>query len=73
VALTRNLHGIDIAVRTVIGLALVYVGFMDTGLIDNPVARGLLGAFGVLNLVAASLRHCPLYHLAGFSTCRPRA
>lgn len=70
--LPRNLHVVDIAVRTFTGLALVYAGFIDTSLIDNGVVRGLLGAFGVVNLVAAALRHCPIYGLARFSTYHPR-
>lgn len=69
-ALPRNLHVLDIAARTLTGLALVYVGFIDTGLIANTVVRVLLGAFGVVNLVAAALRHCPIYGLARISTYR---
>lgn len=69
-ALARNLHNADIAARTVIGLALVYAGFIEPSLIPNLVVRVLLGAFGVVNLVAAALRHCPIYNLAHFSTYR---
>lgn len=69
-ALPRNLHVVDIAVRTLIGLALVYVGFIDASLIANSVVRVLLGIFGVVNLVAAALRHCPIYNLARISTYR---
>jgi len=67
-AIPRNLHSVDIAVRTITGLALVYVGFIDAELITNSVVRILLGAFGVLNLIAAAMRYCPIYGLARFST-----
>ena len=69
-AIKRNLHTLDITVRTLIGIALVYVGFIDTTLITNNVVRILLGVFGVINLVAASMRYCPLYGLAGISSYR---
>ncbi len=67
-AFKRNLHNIDITVRTLIGIALVYIGFIDTGYINNDVARWLLGIFGIVNLLAAALRSCPFYALAGIST-----
>jgi len=67
-AITRNLHSIDIAVRTLVGVALVYIGFIDTSYISNDVTRWLLGIFGIVNLFAAALRSCPIYALAGIST-----
>lgn len=67
-AIKRNLHNIDIVVRTLIGAALVYICFIDTSYIANDVVRWLLGIFGVINLFAAVLRSCPIYALAGIST-----
>lgn len=69
-AIKRNLHNIDIAVRILIGIALVYICFIDTDYIGNDVVRWLLGIFGVVNLIAAGLRSCPIYALAGISTFR---
>ncbi len=67
-SIKRNLHSIDILIRTLIGVALVYIGFIDTTYIDNNVANWLLGIFGIINLVAAGMRSCPIYALAGFSS-----
>ncbi|NOX92049.1 MAG: DUF2892 domain-containing protein [Gammaproteobacteria bacterium] len=67
-AIKRNLHNIDIAVRTLIGVALIYIGFVDTSYISNDVVRWLLGIFGIVNLLAATLRSCPVYALADIST-----
>ena len=64
----RNLHTIDITVRILIGIALVYICFIDTNYISNDIVRWLLGIFGVVNLIAAALRSCPIYALAGIST-----
>lgn len=69
-AIKRNLHNVDITVRTLIGAALVYVCFIDTTYIANDVVRWLLGSFGVVNLFAAVVRSCPIYALAGISTFR---
>lgn len=69
-AVKRNLHNIDIAVRILIGVALVYICFIDSNYINNNVVRWLLGTFGVVNIIAAALRSCPIYALAGISTFR---
>jgi hypothetical protein len=69
-AFKRNLHSIDIVVRTLLGIALVYIGFIDTTLITNNVLRLLIGAFGAINIVAAVMRHCPVYGMAGISSYR---
>jgi len=71
-ALKRNLHNIDIVVRIVIGVALIYIGFIDTSYIANSTIRILLGAFGAINIVAALMRSCPIYALAGISTFREK-
>lgn len=67
-AIKRNLHTIDIVVRVLIGAVLVYICFIDTSYIANNLVRWLLGIFGVVNLIAAAMRSCPIYALAGIST-----
>lgn len=69
-AIKRNLHSIDVTVRVLIGVALVYICFIDSTYISNNVVRWLLGIFGAVNLAAAALRSCPVYALAGISTFR---
>lgn len=69
-AIKRNLHNIDITVRIIVGTALVYICFIDTNYISNDIVRWLLGTFGVVNIIAAALRSCPIYALAGISTFR---
>ena len=71
-ALKRNLHFLDITLRVIIGIALVYVGFIDTSHVPNNVVRILLGIFGIINLLAAAMRSCPVYSLAGISTYRDK-
>lgn len=67
--LKHNMRHLDRAVRAGIGVALMYFGFVDTSLINDTIINGALGAFGILNLVSAAFAHCPVYKLAGISTC----
>ncbi len=67
-AIKRNLHNIDIAIRILIGITLIYFGFVDISYISNDMTRWLLGVFGIVNFLAAALRSCPIYALAGINT-----
>lgn len=71
-AFQRNLHNIDIAIRLILGIALIYIGFIDTSIVANGIIRILLGVFGIVNIIAALMRHCPVYNLAGLSTFHQR-
>ena len=67
-SITRNLHNLDIAIRIVVGITLIYIAFVDTSYISNGAVSCLLGVFGIVNLLAAALRSCPIYTLAAIST-----
>jgi len=69
-ALERNMHTIDRAARIIVGLACVYIGFFDKSMIGNDLISALVGVFGVVNVGAAILLHCPVYRLAGISSYR---
>ena len=66
--LKKNMHIIDQAARVLVGVALLYAGFVDRSLIANDLVSWALGAFGVLNLVSGLLGSCPVYSAAGLST-----
>ncbi|WP_416899400.1 MAG: DUF2892 domain-containing protein [Minwuia sp.] len=66
--LKKNMHIIDQAARVLVGVALLYAGFVDRSLIANDLVSWALGAFGALNLVSGLLGHCPVYWAAGLST-----
>jgi hypothetical protein len=72
-ALKRNLHTIDIILRTIFGLACLYAGFIDAEFIANQVVSIMVGIFGILNLVAASIRFCPIYTIVDFSTYQEKS
>jgi len=69
----KNLHSIDRLVRLFVGIICVYLGFFATHIIDHFVLNLILGLFGILNLFAAAVSHCPVYHMSGVSTFKPSA
>ena len=58
-----NVGSVDRGLRVVVGLALLSLLF-----VLNGDARWL-GLIGVVPLTTAAFRFCPLYRLAGLSTC----
>lgn len=70
--LEHNMCPLDRAIRVGIAVGLMYVGFVNTFLIDESIINGILGAFGVINLFSAALANCPVYTIAGISTCSVR-
>jgi len=71
-SLRRNMAVVDQLFRMTLGVALIYVGFVDTSLISNQLVNYLLGTFGSVNIASALLAHCPLYALANLSTYREK-
>lgn len=66
--LQKNMHQIDTLIRFVVGVALVWVGFVDGTFVASNLINWAIGSFGVLNLISAVAGFCPVYSLAGFST-----
>ena len=66
----RNLGRLNQVLRLGIGGGLVYAGFVDTAFIQDPLSSYLVGCFGLINIVAALARYCPLYALVGINTAR---
>jgi hypothetical protein len=57
----RNVGTVDKIVRIIIGLAILVIGI---------VYKSWWGAIGVLPLITAFARFCPLYTVCGMSTCK---
>lgn len=66
-----NVGRLDQILRIGIGLVLVWVGFFDRSLIEDRLIAGAVGLFGLLNILAALVRVCPFYNLAGINTNNP--
>jgi hypothetical protein len=61
--MNTNVGCIDRAVRIVAGLALLSLVFLLNGSVR------WLGLIGVVPLLTASFKFCPLYTVLGISTC----
>lgn len=69
----QNIGMLDMLVRLVVSLLMIYFGFIDESVIDDQVARLILGIFGSLSLLVAIVRNCPFYSLIGFnSSCKAK-
>jgi len=68
--LKKNLSLIDRIARLSIGVACVYIGFIDSTLIANNIASFLIGVFGAVNLFAFATSFCPVYAITGLSTIK---
>jgi hypothetical protein len=65
--LTKNVGGLDLVVRIVVGLALILGFFL------NPEASlRWLYLIGIVPLATGLLQTCPAYSLFGLNTCRLR-
>ncbi len=67
--MTKNIGRFDQVLRVGISLGLVYVGLIDESFIQDPLSSYIIGAIGVVNIVIAIARFCPLYVVAHINTC----
>jgi Inner membrane protein YgaP-like, transmembrane domain len=65
----KNFCGIDRFIRTILGISLIYIGFINNNFISDTFSSNILGIAGVLSLVVALFKKCPFYSLAGFNSC----
>jgi hypothetical protein len=59
--MTRNIGGLDRALRIIVGLALIAAAFTGT--------LGVWAWIGVVPLATALIGWCPAYTLLGMNTC----
>lgn len=59
-----NVGTLDRVLRAVVGIALLVYAF------TGPDGIRWLGLIGVVPIVTALVRYCPLYSLLGIATCR---
>lgn len=68
--ITPNVCLADRCIRFVLGVTCVYYGFFEHTFITNPIVARLIGAFGAVNLLAATASYCPVYALCGVSSIK---
>jgi len=68
-----NVGRLDQFLRISISLILIYIGFIDDNIIHDPLSSNILGTIGVLFIIVALVRFCPLYTLTGINTCHKKS
>jgi hypothetical protein len=69
-AVTPNMGTIDRTFRIVAGALLIYIGFVNEGLISSETLKYILGTIGALNVASSVAGVCPLYIFANINTRR---
>lgn len=69
--MTTNVGTIDRVLRAVLGLVLLYLAFASgLPLFDGALFKYGAAVIGVVMLVVAAVRVCPIYSIIGIKTCR---
>ncbi len=69
--MTVNVGTIDRIARALLGLVLLYLAFLSgLPLFEGGLMKILAAAVGIVMLVVAATRVCPVYSIFGFKTCR---
>ncbi len=66
----RNMGRTDRILRFILGWALIFLGLVYTGVVDDVLLNGLIVAFGLMNVISAIVSVCPAYIMAKISTIR---
>ena len=72
ITIRPNVGGIDRLLRFLIGMLLIYAGFLDDRYLIDAFSARLLGVMGTILLLTAIFRYCPAYSLAQIDTTRRR-
>ena len=69
--MTSNVGTIDRVLRAALGVGLLYLAFLS-GLpaFDGTILKYGAAIVGVVMLIVAATRVCPIYSIFGFKTCR---
>ena len=66
----KNMGSIDRAIRIMTGLAMLYLGFIETSIIDDATINIIVGIFGFISIAFAYISFCPIYTLGNISTLK---
>ena len=65
----KNIGRLDQALRLTVSFVLIYISFVDTTIISDPLSSMIIGGIGIINLIVALIRFCPLYSVTEINTC----
>ena len=68
---TANVGSVDRVIRLIAGILLIIAPFVSgVALFSGPVLQWLAPLVGLVLVLTAYFRFCPLYKLIGASTCK---
>ena len=68
---SANVGKVDRAARLVVGVVLIAAPmFFGIAFLSSPLFQWLLPLIGLVLILTAMFRFCPLYRLIGASTCK---
>ena len=65
----RNEGTVDRVIRVIVGIVLLYVGFVDKQWVTGT-ASIIIGIVGLIPLITGIVGFCPLYRVLGIRTCK---
>jgi hypothetical protein len=72
--MVANVGNIDRLLRLVLGAVLIIAPYVaPLALLQSPAIQIIVVAVGLVLVITALFRFCPLYRLLGMATCRTQA
>ncbi len=68
----KNVGRLDQLIRISISLVFIYIGFIDKEIIYDSLSSNIIGTIGVIFLIVAATRSCPVYAVAGINTYKTK-
>ena len=65
----KNVGTIDMIIRLVVCMVLLYIGFVDNPIVSGGLSKKIIAGFAIMPLLTGLLRFCPLYTVIGANTC----
>jgi len=69
IRIDKNIGRFDQILRLGISFGLVYIGLINEEFIQDPLSSYIIGITGIINVIIALIRFCPLYVVTGINTC----
>ena len=66
----RNMGVVDRCIRIVMGLVMIYVGFVDQSILGSATINTIISVIGIASILFAFIAFCPLYTLGDVSTIK---
>lgn len=66
----KNIGKVDRHIRFIVSGLLIYTGYCQNPIVSGGMSKSAIGVFGIMILLTALLRICPLYWVVDIDTTR---